>query len=337
VLSALIGHGSEIAHIHNTLAVASPAVFHAAKRAGAAVVHTLHNFRHVCLNGLLYRDGHPCEDCLSWRVPLPGVFRGCYRESISASASVGAVEIAHHLLRTFPEKVDLCVAPTEFVRSRMAHWGMPAERIVVKPHFAFDPVSQPIPYEMRASDPVKVVYAGRLAPEKGVRTLLQAWPNVREPRAELVIAGVGPLAGEAAAAAASDKRIKLAGQLSAEGVQQLIREAALVVVPSECYESFGRVTIEAFAMGTPVLVSGHGSLANIVRDGTEGRHFAPGNAADLAEKINGVLGSPQTAILLSKAGRQRFEEEFTADRNYAVLISIYRRAIDLARRRCSNE
>ena len=76
----------DIVHFHNTFPLISPAAYSAVGSQGAAVVQTLHNFRLLCANSLLFRDGKPCEECLGRAIPLPAVRHKCYRESRLATA-----------------------------------------------------------------------------------------------------------------------------------------------------------------------------------------------------------------------------------------------------------
>ncbi|MGK4302014.1 glycosyltransferase, partial [Klebsiella pneumoniae] len=66
-------HRPQVVHFHNTLPLISPAAYYAAQTAGVPVVQTLHNFRLLCVNALLFRDGKPCEDCVGKIAPWPGV------------------------------------------------------------------------------------------------------------------------------------------------------------------------------------------------------------------------------------------------------------------------
>src|SRR4030095_7728908 len=70
-------HRAEIVHFHNTFPLMSPAAYYAARREGAAVVQTLHNFRLLCPGANFYRAGKVCEDCLGKSVPLAGVKHKC--------------------------------------------------------------------------------------------------------------------------------------------------------------------------------------------------------------------------------------------------------------------
>jgi glycosyltransferase involved in cell wall biosynthesis len=99
-----------------------------------------------------------------------------------------------------------------------------------------------------------------------------------------------------------------------------------LVFPSECYETFGRVIVEAFATGTPVVAAGHGAAAELVANGVTGVHFCPGDAADLAAKVLDLHSQPALRSAMRAAARSDFEHRFTADVNYRLLLAIYQRA-----------
>ena len=81
-----------------------------------------------------------------------------------------------------------------------------------------------------------------------------------------------------------------------------MKRAALLVFPSEWYEGFPMTLVEAFATGLPVIASARGSVAEIVGDGDTGYHFEPGNAVDLAAKVDrGVSQSTERAALGRRA------------------------------------
>ena len=96
-LTAVIRAGAraDVVHFHNTFPLISPAAYYAARRAGAAVVQTLHNFRLMCPVALFYRDGKPCEDCLGKPLAWPGVVHACYRGSrVTTAVTAAAVAVA---------------------------------------------------------------------------------------------------------------------------------------------------------------------------------------------------------------------------------------------------
>ena len=125
----------DVVHVHNFFPQFSPSVFWACAREGVPVVLTLHNYRLACLDGYLFRlrECRICEDCLG-RWPLRGVWRRCYRDSLSASAALAAMLVAHRILGTWRRKVTRFIALTDFAREKFIAAGLPAEKIVVKPN-----------------------------------------------------------------------------------------------------------------------------------------------------------------------------------------------------------
>src|SRR5690606_20923110 len=148
---------------------------------------------------------------------------------------------------------------------------------------------------------------GRLSPEKGIGDLLEAW-GVVGPRLPLKIVGDGPLRAEVVAAAESNASIEWLGPRSREDVLRLMGRARVVVVPSRCYETFGLVVIEAFAKGTPVIVSAGGALAELVEHGRTGRHFLGGDGSALVEQAGWFASHPDDAARMGREARREFEE-----------------------------
>jgi glycosyltransferase involved in cell wall biosynthesis len=316
----------DVVHIHNFFPLFSPAIHFAAGTEGVAVVQTLHNYRLLCPNAVFFRDGHACEDCLGKLVPWPGVLHCCYRGSRAATGAVAAMLVVHRLLRTWERTVDIFIALTEFARQKFIQGGLPADRIVVKPNFV-DPDPGPGPH-----DGGYALFVGRLSPEKGVRTLLAAWERLG-PGIPLKIAGDGPLAREVARACERHPLIEWLGAQPLERVYALMGAAALVIAPSEWYETFGRVVVEAYAKGTPVIASDLGALAELVEDGRTGLRFRPGDPEDLAAKVEWAWTHPRELAAMGREARREYELKYTAERNYELLMEIYRLAIERARSR----
>lgn len=316
-------HKATIVHVHNTFPAASPAVIRAAAREGGAVVATLHNYRLACVNGLLFRDGRVCEECLG-RLPWRGMMYGCWRGR-PQSAVVAAMLGLHRVLGTW-EEVDIFIALTDFARERFVAAGLPAERIRVKPNF-LDP--DPGPGENGGG---YALFVGRLSPEKGVGTLLRAWSRLGG-RVPLRIIGDGPLRGNVERAAAAIPGIEYLGRKPPQEVYELMGQAAFLVFPSECYENFPRVLVEAFAKGLPMVCSGLGSHGSLVEHGHTGLHFRPGDPEDLAEKVDWMLTHPERVAEMRREARREYEEKYTAARNYEMLMRIYEEAIEHRRSR----
>jgi glycosyltransferase involved in cell wall biosynthesis len=316
----IAAHRPQVVHFHNTFPLISPAAYYAAHAAGVPVVQTLHNFRLVCVNAVLFREGKPCEQCLGKIVPWRGVAHRCYRANRGASAATAAMLTAHRLLGTWRNAVDAYIALSEFSRRKFIEGGLPAEKVVVKFNFLY-PETNP-----GAGDGGYAVYVGRLSGEKGVQTLVQAWQSLGV-TVPLKIAGDGPLAPAVREAVVQNAAIEWLQDVPHERVYELIGAAAFLVLPSQCYEAaLPRVVIEAFAKGTPVVAAGHAAMAEIV-DGRNGVCFAPGNPEDLAAKVR-YLGSDASALRRMRQGaRETFDRYFTASANHDALMAIYARAI----------
>jgi glycosyltransferase involved in cell wall biosynthesis len=330
VKSLIQGTRPDVMHVHNTFPLLSPAVYYAARDEGVPVVQTLHNYRLLCPNATLFRENHLCEECVSKRAPWPGVVHGCYRDSKPASAATAAMLTVHRLLQTYNKTVTTYIALSDFACSKATQAGIPLDRVVVKPNFVY-----PDPRRGNGSGDY-CLFVGRLSPEKGIATLLEAWTRFSPPL-DLEIVGDGDLAREVEAAAAQCPHIRWHGALKKPQVYERMNEAAALIVPSTWYEPFGIVVAEAFARGLPVIASKIGALASMVRHERTGLHFEPANAADLAAQVSRLHNQPQARRYWRDQARLEFERYYTGEHNYSLLMDIYRRTIAAYRSdRCSD-
>lgn len=322
---AASGHRAEIVHFHNTFPLISPAAYAAAHEAGAAVVQTLHNFRLLCPNALFFRDGKACELCLGKTFALSGIRHKCYRGSRSASAAVAGLAGVHRVIGTWRNSVDAYIALAEFARQKFIAGGLPAARIFIKSNF-LDPDPGPGP-----GDGGYALFVGRLSEEKGISTLLSAWRTGKKGMSTflppLKIIGDGPMADEVKFAARENSNMQWLGRLPLEQVVEMIGRAAVLVFPSNCYENFARVIVEAYAKGTPVIASRHGPMPDIVPDGKTGRLFTPGDAQDLARTVREMMADAGALALLRENARQAYASQYTGEANHEALMKIYQQAI----------
>ncbi len=306
--------GAAVVHFHNTFPLLSPAIYAAASRAGAAVVQTLHNYRLVCAAGTLLRDGSPCELCVG-RVPWRAAAYACYRGSHGVSGATAVMTQIHRTAGTWNREIDAFIALTHFARNTFVRGGLPADRIHVRPNFLMhDPGPGP-------HDGGFMLFAGRLAPEKGIATLLEAAALLPEVR--VVIAGDGPLRGEVSIAATVPSNIEYAGSLDAKELGALMHRARALLVPSIWYEGFPMVLAEAFARSLPIIASDLGALATIVRGAAAGWLVPPRDAGALAATIAAVAGTSHDVQEKSAAARQAYLNELSPDAAYASLSAIY--------------
>lgn len=323
VTEAVTRFRPDVVHVQNVFPGLSPSVYWAAERAGVPVVQKLSNYRLFCVNGVLFRDGAVCEDCLGKSVAWPGIRHGCYRGSRTMSAGVALSFGVQRALGTWDRRVTLYVALDEDGRSRFVRAGLDPDRIAVKPE------AVEIPPEPGTGQGGYALFAGRLSAEKGIEPLLEAWTRHEMPL-PLVIAGDGPAADRVREAAAGSDRITWLGHLEPDQLERKMAEATLVVVPSTWYEMFGRTAAEAMAHGTPVVASRIGALQNVVREGISGRLFTPGDAADLARAVREVASEPRPGELRART-REDAIARFSPEVDYARQVALYETAMARAR------
>jgi glycosyltransferase involved in cell wall biosynthesis len=306
----------DIVHVHNTFPVISPAAYYAANEEGIPVVQTLHNYRPLCPAATLFRDGHVCEDCLGKRVPWPGVMHGCYRSSRLATASSAAMLTTHNYKQTWNQSVAAYIALSDFARSKFIEGGFPAEKIFVKPNFV---QTDPGPGDGQGN---YAFFAGRLTPEKGISTLLQAWRTIGTDF-RLQIAGDGPLASEVEQACREMKNVTWLKWLPRTEILQRMKRASVLILPSTWYEGFPMTLAEACAVGLPVIASKLGSMESIVDHQRTGLLFKAGSASALVEALQWWDKHPAEAALMRTQARLEYETKYTPESNYAQLFSIY--------------
>ena len=317
----------DIVHVHNTFAMVSPSVYEACREQGVPVVQTLHNYRLLCPAGTLYRDSEPCEECVTHSL-LRSVRYGCYRNSRMMSGAIALMLKTHRLRQTWNTAIDAYIAISAFVRDKFVQAGFPADKIYVKPNFV-----EPDPGERSVAGDY-ALFVGRLSPEKGLTTLIEAWQRLPS-AVPLVVAGDGPMRHELEIAVAKKqiRGVQFAGRLGRNEVHDAMKKAAFVVVPSAWHEPFGLVVAEAFACGTPVLGASVGAISEMLDDQVTGLQFGPGDPNSLAKKVAWAWEHPDELAAMGKTARRVYEDRYTANANYDLLMRIYDSAIDTHTRR----
>ncbi|MGV9805503.1 glycosyltransferase family 4 protein [Micromonospora chersina] len=347
----LTEHRPDVLHLHNPYPLLSPWVVRIAHKRGVPVVQTVHNYRQVCSSGLYFRDGVICQDCRGRALGVPAIVHRCYRGSRAQSALMATTLAVH---RPTWKSVDRYIALTTAVADHLRDYGIPDERIVVKPNAVPDP-GAPVP----PGD--GFLFMGRLSPEKGLDLLLAAWR--RHPVGSLGplrIAGDGELRPLAEAAAADRPDVVYLGQLDRPGVRAALADSAVVLATSTWHDVLPTVIIEALASGRPVLGTALGGIPYLV-GADDPREPAGTGPAEVATAAPGdgrvslptgvqrgeagwvVAPDPEAlaaalpvaragAAGLAPAARTRYERTFHPDVVTKRLIDIYADVAGTARR-----
>jgi glycosyltransferase involved in cell wall biosynthesis len=300
----------DVVHVHNLLPLLTPSILREAKRQGAAVVLTAHNCRLFCPAGTLVRRGQIHDDCVHGSSLACGLRQA--RDSWAESVAYGVAIELHRRLRLVERWVDAYVTPSAFLTQLLVSAGFPAERIRL------------IRNGVRVSNSRRAnrefaLYAGRLAPEKGIRTLMQA--SKRAPEVPLVIAGDGPLASEVRAAV--NGVITFAGFLPADALRHLRAKAAFAVVPSESPDVLTYAAVEAIAEGAPVITTNLGGLPEVARHGA-GVVVPAGNPDALASAMRRLWRRSQEEPNFGRAASESAHRNFSLETQTQRLIELYR-------------
>jgi glycosyltransferase involved in cell wall biosynthesis len=300
----------DVVHLHNPFPLISPWVIRIAEQARIPVVQTVHNYRHSCPGSMgFFRNGRICEDCVGKSFPWPSVMHACYRESHAASLSMAFATRVH---RPTWQLVNRFLAVSDFVAHHLTLAGISPDKIVVLPNCA------------RSRGPVAppgsgFVFIGRLTAEKGVSLLMSAWARSRARDTQrLVVAGDGP--EREIVIAARESNVRYEGLVDAERVRWLLDEAAIVVIPSLCYEGFPRLVAEAFERGRPVVATALGSLGDLIT--SDVGWTADPNADAFATMLSSASSDP-TLATKAAAARAVFEAYLTPELRVQRLLAVY--------------
>ncbi len=311
----------DLVHVHNLFYTASPAVIRVAKQRGIPVVMTLHNFRLVCLNGLLMREGKvPCETCLTQPFPMAGIRHACFQGSVVKSAQLSLV-LAGAKLAGIWRSVDRFVVMTEFVREKFlaSSLNLRSGQVVVKPNAVLD--LGDVDFNTRQDF---FLYVGRLSAEKGIDVLLDA---VQKHPFRLKIIGTGPLEGRVRQVAAAHPNIEYLGWQNPNAVASTMKKCRALLVPSICYEAaLPLVVLEAFATGTPVICSDQGNLRQITENQPAGMLFRSGDGDELGKMVQKVDDQPD--LLRQYAYNSRYKyTDYSAETWGRATLALYEEVV----------
>ena len=284
---------ADVAHLHCIYHHLSPSIISTLRDAGVPVVMTAHDLKIACPAYKMLNDTGICERCKDGNL-LNVVKHRCVRGSLAASAIVMVESSVHRMLNTYQGKLDKVVVPSRFFMEKFIEWSWPRDKFAYIPNYVdasrFAPAYEVGDY---------FLYFGRLAPEKGVATLMRA---AKVAGVKLKIAGTGPIEAELHALQAElAGDIEFLGYRSGAELHALIREARAVVLPSEWYENAPMSVLESFALGTPVVGARIGGIPEMVVEGETGWTFESRNTDDLAALLSRLVAMPAENI--AQAGR----------------------------------
>lgn len=302
----------DILHVHNTLSLISPSIYYAAFSCRIPVVQTVHNFRFICPNALLYRDGYICEECLQRGLKCALKHR-CYRNSFLQTFISVCILKFHRLLKTYDKINYICL--TEFNREKLLTIKqIDPQKIFIKPNFT-EESDIVIPYNQRKK---QFLFAGRPEKIKGIQILLEAWKQI--PEYDLMICGTSnELEWCNDYILTNDmKNVHVLGKVDNYEVRKIMSESLALILPTQVYEGFPMTIVEAFSCGTPVIGSNIGNVSRLIMDGGDGLLFQFDSPSDLVNKVYECAKLDTVKICLD-----RYRKLYNEKSNYKTLEQIY--------------
>jgi len=304
-----------LVHGHNIYSGLTYSIVDAAKSRSIPFVLTLHDLKLACPSYLMLNQGEICERCGTgsfWNCTV----QRCHKESLPASLVITAEAYFNKLFGKY-NWISRFICPSKFLLEKLAVAGIPREKL-----FYLNNALNPATYEVNFDNSGYAFFAGRLSNEKGVLTLLKAFKNLSIP---LRIAGTGPIEEKCRKYVAINEmnHVKFEGYCQGDKLNDLFRQAAFLVVPSECYENAPMSILEAFAYGKPVIGSNLGGIPEQVVHDETGLLFKPGDAEALADAVMDLADDPLKVKSMGRAARRRIETVFSAECHTKKLLEIY--------------
>lgn len=325
----------DIAHLHIYYGKITSSIIKPLRAAGIPIVQTLHEYKMICPVYTLNRNGHNCEECKVgnyWKVIKNLCNRGSFSRSLLSGVEsyVSYVNGAYH-------GVDKFIAVSDFLRLKMIEKGVDKNKIVTIPNFtrteiAAQNLAEDAGYDFSFNDEKNesnskndkyVIYFGRLEFVKGIHVLLDSARKMPGTRFKIVGSGGYGKNLRDFAEKMSLNNVEFIPFVEKDQLIKLIKNAAVSVVPSLWYETFGLTVIESYALGVPVVVSKIGGVSDLVENGETGYVVIPGDSDALAEKINVIINNSKLQKKMGERAKKVVFEKYNENVHYEKIKQVY--------------
>ena len=289
-IARIIAEGKyDVINFHNVSLIGGPGLFSMA--GDALTAYMAHEHWLVCPMHVLWRHGR--ELCTE---------RECLKCSLSYRRPPQWWRYTGYLEQEL-DRVDTVIAMSQFSRDKHREFGIKRDMEVL-PYFLPDPLSEEMPAVVGESPNPRpyFFFAGRLERIKGLDDVIPVFRDL--PGVDLLVAGDGTHAPVLRGLAEGAPNVKFLGRISPDELSRYYQHATALVVPSECYETFGIVLIESFRQGTPVIARRLGPFPEIVEASGGGELFS--TRAELRAAMTRLSSDPGHRARLSHNGYRAY-------------------------------
>ncbi|MDO4547802.1 MAG: glycosyltransferase family 4 protein [Clostridia bacterium] len=314
----------DVAHLNLVHRHLTFSIVNRLKKNDVPMVFTMHDLIALCPCYTMLSNGKVCDKCANGN-PFYCVKNRCVRGSMFTSL-LSTLEAVYLRLSRGYDKINLYIAPSRFLRDRLVKSGFSKSPVLYKcnflaPDFVYERSDQPGGY---------LLYAGRLSPEKGLRTLLKAYVAAK-PEADLYVAGDGPereWAEQFVEKSGMGSRIRLLGHLDRASMADVMAKSRAIVVPSEWYENCPYSIMEAMGKGKPVVAADTGGIPELVKDGKTGWLFRAFDQAELEKALVKVVNMTDGEYeAMCQAALDEAVSRFDAKRYARDMVEIYEKLV----------
>lgn len=311
----------QVAHLHNVYHQLSYGIIKVLKKNNIPIVMTLHDYKIISPNYNLFSKGK-----ISYRGCGGNYYQIFLDKTVKNSWSkslLSALEAYWYFkILRIDRKIDVFIAPSDFMKSICVRFGLSAEKIKVIPHF----LSQThIDCDAKNHNENYLLYFGRLSSEKGVDTLIKAMTKV-DRSIKLIIIGAGPQEEELKKLTDDlnlNNRVVFYGYQKGKTLENFIQKARAIVVPSVWHEVFGYVVLESLNMGKIVIASDVGAMSELIQDNVNGFLFSAGDISSLSYKINYVLSLKQVDLEKNIKPAAYYRQKYNKSQYYETIMNIF--------------
>lgn len=297
----------DVCHVHNTFPIITPVVYEVCKQKGVPVVQTLHNYKMVCTNSLLFRDGEVCELCLNKSL-YNSIKYKCYRDSYFATAAQAHVIQAHRKNGTWENSIDKYICLTEFQKDKLISGGMSPDKMCVKHNFLSKSGSN-------IEHGSFFLFVGRLNNSKGLQDLLFLFRENKSSKFVLIGKSDSPEVFN------EFENVEHLGEQDRSVVLEHMRNCKAVVFPSIYYEGMPMVILEAFSHKKLVIARNTGAMSSMIEHGVNG--FKYDDRSSLIDYVHLVDEDESLVLKLGEGAFKDYEEKYSKEIGYKNLINIY--------------